>query len=129
MVSAARHELGPALRIWRARPLAAGRWTLDGRLTKGFGPTSFTAEPARWYEGHCFPHFHDGIDIAATLGTPVRAIATGRVVLAGRMSDGAIVVEIEHSQDVISLYEHLNATLSVRGGDSVSPARSWAWSG
>ena len=30
------------------------------------------------------------------LGTPVRAVAAGRVVLAGRVSDGAIFVEIEH---------------------------------
>ncbi len=95
------------------------RWPLDGRLTQGFGPTAFTAEPARCYEGHCYAHFHDGIDIAAALGTPVRAIATGRVVLAGRVSDGAIVVEIEHGAGVISLYGHLNPTLSVRDGDSV----------
>ena len=94
-------------------------WPLDGRLTQGFGPTDFTAEPARCYEGHCYAHFHDGIDIAAPLGTPVRAIATGRVVLAGRVSDGAVVVEIEHGAGVISLYGHLNPTLSVRDGDSV----------
>jgi len=95
------------------------RWPLDGRLTQGFGPTDFTGEPARCYEGHCYAHFHDGIDIAAALGTPIWAIATGRVVLAGRVSDGAVVVEIEHGAGVISLYGHLNPKLSVREGDSV----------
>lgn len=95
------------------------RWPLDGPLSQTFGPTDFTAEPARCYHGHCYAHFHDGIDIAAALGTPVRAVATGRVVLAGQLSDGAVVVEIEHGPDVISLYGHLNPTLAVRAGDSV----------
>lgn len=94
-------------------------WPVTGTISQGFGPTTFTAEPARCYLGHCYPHFHDGIDIAAPLGTPVRAIATGRVVLAGRLSDGAVVVEIEHSPDVISLYGHLQPTLAVHEGDSV----------
>jgi hypothetical protein len=94
-------------------------WPVTGTISQGFGPTTFTAEPAGCYLGHCYPHFHDGIDIAAPLGTPVRAIATGRVVLAGRLSDGAVVVEIEHSPDVISLYGHLQPTLAVREGDSV----------
>jgi murein DD-endopeptidase MepM/ murein hydrolase activator NlpD len=94
-------------------------WPVTGTISQGFGPTTFSAEPARCYLGHCYPHFHDGIDIAAPLGTPVRAIATGRVVLAGRLSDGAVVVEIEHSPDVISLYGHLQPTLAVHEGDSV----------
>jgi murein DD-endopeptidase MepM/ murein hydrolase activator NlpD len=94
-------------------------WPLVGTITQGFGPTTFTAEPPRCYEGHCYAHFHDGLDIAAPLGTPVRAIAAGRVVLAGRLSDGAVVVEIEHSPDVLSLYGHLQVTLAVHLGDSV----------
>ena len=94
-------------------------WPVSGPISQGFGPTTFTAEPPRCYEGHCYPHFHDGIDIVAQLGTPVRAVATGRVVLAGRLSDGAVVVEIEHSPDVISLYGHLQPTLAVHDGDSV----------
>ncbi len=94
-------------------------WPLDGRLTQGFGPTDFAAEPPRCFEGHCYAHFHDGIDIAGALGSPVRAVATGRVVLAGRLSDGAVVVEIEHSPGVLSLYGHLEPTLRVRVGDSV----------
>jgi murein DD-endopeptidase MepM/ murein hydrolase activator NlpD len=98
---------------------ALARWPLDGPITQGFGPTDFSAEPPRCFDGHCYAHFHDGIDIAAALGTPVRAVATGRVTLAGRLSDGAVVVEIEHSPDVMSLYGHLNPTLSVREGDSV----------
>jgi Peptidase family M23/Transglycosylase SLT domain len=94
-------------------------WPLDGRITQGFGPTSFALEPARCYEGHCYPHFHIGIDIGGSLGTPVRAIAAGQVTIAGRVSDGGIVVEIEHRPDVFSLYGHLEPELAVHVGESV----------
>jgi murein DD-endopeptidase MepM/ murein hydrolase activator NlpD len=36
------------------------------------------------------------------------------------MSDGAVVVEIEHSPDVVSRYGHLQPDLRVRVGQSVS---------
>jgi hypothetical protein len=94
-------------------------WPLDGRLTQGFGPTDFALEPARCYEGHCYAHFHDGIDIGAPLDTPVRAIAAGQVTIAGRMSDGGVIVEIEHRPGVFSLYGHLQPEPAVRIGDSV----------
>jgi hypothetical protein len=96
-------------------------WPVDGgRISQGFGPTSFTGEPARCSEGQCYDHFHDGLDIAAPLGTPVQAIAAGRVTVAGRMSDGAVVVEIEHAKGVFSRYGHLQPSLRVRVGQSVA---------
>ncbi|MCZ7538171.1 MAG: M23 family metallopeptidase [Acidimicrobiia bacterium] len=75
-----------------------------GRISQGFGPTSFALEPAGCFEGRCYPHFHDGIDIAAPLGTPVLTIAAGRVTIAGRVSDGAVIVEVEHSPGLVSRY-------------------------
>jgi hypothetical protein len=96
-------------------------WPVNGgRISQGFGPTSFAVEPAGCFEGKCYDHFHDGIDIAAPLGTPVRAIAAGRVTIAGRMSDGAVVVEIEHRRGVFSRCGHLEPELRVRLGQSVS---------
>ena len=96
-------------------------WPVEGGwISQGFGPTSFTLEPAGCFEGKCYAHFHDGIDIAAPLGTPVRAIAAGRVTIAGRISDGAVVVEIEHSPGVLSRYGHLEPGPAVRVGESVS---------
>jgi hypothetical protein len=94
-------------------------WPLDGNITQGFGPTSVTLEPPLVYEGKSYPHFHPGIDIAAPLGTPVRAVAAGRVVFAGRDSSGAVVVEIEHLPNVISLYGHLQDPPAVKVGDAV----------
>lgn len=94
-------------------------WPLDGPITQGFGPTDFSLEPPRCYEGTCYAHFHTGIDIAAPLGTPVRAVAVGQVTVAGRLSDGAVVVEIEHQPDVFSLYGHFQPDLAVHVGESV----------
>jgi murein DD-endopeptidase MepM/ murein hydrolase activator NlpD len=96
-------------------------WPVEGGwISQGFGPTSFALAPAACFEGVCYPHFHDGIDIAAPLGTPVRAIAAGRVTIAGRMSDGAVIVEIEHAPGVVSRYGHLQPELPVRVGQWVS---------
>jgi len=96
-------------------------WPVDGgRITQGFGPTSFALEPQLCFEGKCYAHFHDGMDIAAPRGTAVRAIAAGRVTIAGRMPDGAVVVEIEHSRNVVSRYGHLEPGPAVRVGESVS---------
>jgi murein DD-endopeptidase MepM/ murein hydrolase activator NlpD len=94
-------------------------WPADGRISQRFGPTSFTGEPALCYEGTCYAHFHDGLDIAAPVGTPVVAIAAGRVTLAGRVADGAVVVMIDHGNRVSTLYGHLEPALAVRDGDAV----------
>jgi murein DD-endopeptidase MepM/ murein hydrolase activator NlpD len=94
-------------------------WPLTGSITQGFGPTSVTLEPPLVYEGKYYPHFHTGIDVAAPLGTPVRAMAAGQVVFAGRDSSGAVVVEIEHLPNVISLYGHLEDPSAVKVGDAV----------
>lgn len=78
-------------------------WPIEGgRISQGFGPTTFTGEPRLCYQG--YEHFQDGLDLAAAIGTLVRAIASGRVTIAGRLSDGAVVVEIEHSPGVRSRY-------------------------
>jgi len=76
-----------------------------GRLTSGFG--------ARW------GRLHAGIDIAAPLGTPVRAIAAGEVTFAGEIGDGAVVVEITHAPGVTSAYAHLEPGPPVAEGDFV----------
>jgi murein DD-endopeptidase MepM/ murein hydrolase activator NlpD len=95
-------------------------WPADGRISQRFGPTSITAEPPLCYEGTCYAHFHDGLDIAAPIGTPVVAIAAGRVILAGRVPDGAVVVMIDHGERVETLYGHLEPALAVSKGDQVA---------
>ena len=79
-------------------------WPMPGTLTQEFGCTGFIWEPPL---GSC-AHFHNGIDIANTMYTPIRAAGHGRVVYAGPLSDGAWVVIIAHSQQLVSLYGHLD---------------------
>ena len=128
LVLAAAIGLGALLGgVWAAAAVAgqgqlgagATVWPVDGVLTQGFGPTSVVLEPPRCYRGICYAHFHDGIDLAAPLGTPVRAMAPGRVELAGRVADGAVDVMIDHGAGVLTLYGHLQPALAVVVGQAV----------
>jgi murein DD-endopeptidase MepM/ murein hydrolase activator NlpD len=103
---------------------ANGAWITpaQGYLSQGFGRTSYWGEPARVYGGVYYRHFHDGIDIAAQMYSPVVAAAPGRVVWVGHLPDGAMVVLIAHIGGLVSLYAHLDDRIApppVSAGDEV----------
>jgi len=79
-------------------------WPIAGVVTQEFGCTGFWAEPPL---GNC-AHFHTGIDIADPMYTPIHAAGAGRVVYEGPLSDGAWVVIIAHSAELVTLYGHLD---------------------
>jgi len=89
------------------------------QITQDFGPTSETLEPAATVDGVTYAHYHNGIDLAAPLGTPVLAAASGTVTFAGAQSDGAVVVKIKHDDGYSTLYGHLDPSLSVVVGQHV----------
>lgn len=62
--------------------------------------------------------FHQGIDIAAQKGTPVRASARGKVIGVGKHPRLGNYVKIEHENGVTSQYGHLKQA-AVRGGQAV----------
>ena len=99
-------------------------WPLHGPISQVFGPTDFELQPPLWYRGRWYEHFHAGLDIAAPVGTPVVALAAGVVTFAGTIADGAVVVEIEHAQDVTSTYAHLEPELVVRAGQTVTAGQT-----
>lgn len=68
---------------------------------------------------------HDGIDLAAPRGTPVRAAAPGIVLFAGQQPGYGHIVLIEHANGLITLYAH-NATLTVKTGDVIKPRQQVA---
>ncbi len=97
-------------------------WPVAGVVSQEFGPSALTLEPPATYRGVSYPHFHDAIDIAAPLGSPVVAAARGRVAFVGHIAGGAMVVILAHEDGLVSLYVHLDDTLApppVRAGDAV----------
>jgi hypothetical protein len=60
--------------------------------------------------------FHDGIDFAVPIGTPVMAIASGRIIYQGWLAGYGNAVVIDHGSGYSSLYGHLNGFLGRPGG-------------
>lgn len=91
-------------------------WPVDGPVIRGFDPPDSP-----------FGSGHRGIDIAVTVGTPVRAAAGGIVTFAGPVG-GRLFVTVDHGGGLESTYSFLDA-VSVRKGDVVSQGETIARSG
>jgi murein DD-endopeptidase MepM/ murein hydrolase activator NlpD len=79
-------------------------WPVNGVVTSGFG----------WRWGR----MHEGIDIAAPTGTPIRAAAGGSIIFAGYMGGYGNLVVIDHGNGLSTAYAHQSAIYI--GGGSVS---------
>jgi len=62
--------------------------------------------------------FHDGVDIAAPLGTPIRAIASGEVIYSDQLRGYGNIVIVRHTEGLVSVYAHNESNL-VREGQRV----------
>ncbi len=81
-------------------------WPVEhGVLSAGFGMREGT--------------MHDGVDIAAPLGTPIHAADAGTVIFAGRLRGYGKVVIIRHDDHYVTIYGH-DASNLVHEGDSVA---------
>jgi murein DD-endopeptidase MepM/ murein hydrolase activator NlpD len=104
-------------------------WPISGPVTQEFGCTGFPWEPPL---GSC-AHFHNGIDIADPMDTPIHAAGDGRVVFAGPLSDGAWVVMIAHSTHLVTWYAHVDDrrghTIPVKVGQWVTAGQVIAYVG
>ena len=103
-------------------------WPMAGDLTQNFGCTGVVWEPPK---GSC-PHFHNGIDLVAPYGTPVKASGDGVVVYIGwNYADGpdpAWIVIIAHSDALQTWYAHMQPRYpgGLHAGSAVAAARSSA---
>lgn len=87
---------------------AGKQWVrpVDGTISSGFGKRN---------SGR-----HEGVDILAKRGTPVRAAAYGLVIYAGDGMRGyGNVVVLDHGEEVTTLYGHLYR-IQVKSGDAVA---------
>jgi len=73
-------------------------------IIQKFGPTAFALEPP--YDGYL--HFHTGVDILATYGTPIVAAAGGMVTDVGPAGDFGIRVEVTDSYGLVEIYAHMS---------------------
>lgn len=64
-------------------------------------------------------HIHTGVDLAAVLGTPVRAAAAGVAEVRLSATGYGLHVVVDHGGGLSSLYAHLSA-VAVGDGDTVS---------
>jgi septal ring factor EnvC (AmiA/AmiB activator) len=80
-------------------------WPVDGRVVYNFGRTTLpSGGVVRW----------NGIGIAATEGTPVKAVENGRVELVQRLGTYGLTVVLQHGNGYRSLYMQLDsATVTV----------------
>ena len=71
---------------------------------------------------------HYAVDIAVAVGTPVRAVGDGYVVLADWMQDGGFTLAVQHANGFVSVYKH-NEQLLKQVGDRVRSQETVAVSG
>jgi murein DD-endopeptidase MepM/ murein hydrolase activator NlpD len=99
-----------------ARATGSWTWPVTGAVIRGFDP------PASPYGSG-----HRGIDIAAPVGTIVRAPATGVITFAGNVG-GHLFVTIDHGGGLLSTCSFLSALLAHKG-DLVAQGQGIALSG
>lgn len=80
------------------------QWPLRGVLYARFGRKGKTP--------------HDGIDLSAPAGTPVRTAGEGTVLFAGPQQGYGLLVIVEHNRGLVTVYAH-NRDLRVRTGQGL----------
>lgn len=85
-------------------------WPVQGKLTSGYGYRRSPISRKR--------KIHRGIDVAAARGTPVYAVAPGKVETARYSSGYGRILVLDHGYGVKTRYAH-NSSLLVRQGERV----------
>ncbi len=107
-------------------------WPMAGTVTQEFGCTGFSWEPRY---GNC-AHYHNGIDVASAMYTPIRAAGPGVVLFAGPnpydAAPKAWIVIIAHSSNLLTWYAHIDNKAHpprVKAGDHVVKGEVIAYEG
>ena len=88
----------------------------------------FTPIKGEITQGFNFEENHFAIDIAADIGTPVKAVLDGKILFSEWSVDTGHVIIIDHGDNVISVYKHNSKTLKEQN-DFVQTGEVIAYSG
>jgi murein DD-endopeptidase MepM/ murein hydrolase activator NlpD len=98
--------IAPARHAYAATAPARHKWMLPFWPTFGVVSSVFGPRDGRQ---------HEGIDIAAEEGTPIRAVKSGRVVFAGERGAYGNAVIIDHGRGLRTLYAHASEVTVEKG--------------
>jgi len=88
------------------QPTRIFAWPIEqGVISSGFGIRNGT--------------MHDGVDIAAPVGTPIHAAESGIVIYSGRLRGYGNVIIVRHDDHYVTVYAH-DSTNLVREGETVA---------
>jgi murein DD-endopeptidase MepM/ murein hydrolase activator NlpD len=126
-VSASLARLANDVNASEARLKALETLLLDRRLTDAVTPAGWPAQGGFVSSGfgqRADPFtgniaFHEGVDIASRLGSPIHAMADGVVSFAGEKPQYGRIVEITHGRGLTTRYAH-TLSLLVKVGDKVN---------
>lgn len=90
-----------AASVFRALPIGQLEWPVVGRISSAYGIRD--GKP------------HEGIDIAAGYGAPIKAAMEGRVVFAGPRGTYGLTVILDHGDGLRTLYAHSSEILVSEG--------------
>ncbi len=106
-------ELQKAAAAQAARPAAATgaaivASALGGARAAGTGGIQILAGPVTSGFGGRWGAFHEGLDIAAPIGTPIHVPLAGTVISSGPASGFGLWVRVQHADGTITVYGHIN---------------------
>ena len=101
-------------RFWNTPPrvprgtLVEMSWPVDGAVTSVFGWRVAPTEKGQ--------RLHEGIDISAEMGTPIKSVADGTVIIVRESPSYGKMLEIDHGSGWQSVYAHCSEILVKPGG-------------
>ncbi|MGI5845876.1 MAG: peptidoglycan DD-metalloendopeptidase family protein [Alphaproteobacteria bacterium] len=105
-------ELANKIELWQGLSRAAAALPIGAPVTNAT-ITSRYGEREHPLDGKIKPH--TGIDFAGKIGTPLYAVAPGKVIFVGDKNGYGKVVEIDHGMGFTTLYAHLSKFRTQRG--------------
>ncbi len=104
-----------------ARPTGGGSPSASGLIWPVLGPVT-SPFGVRW------GRMHEGIDIAAPVGTAIRAAAGGTVIHAGWLGGYGNLVIIDHGNGIATAYGH-QSSVAVGSGQAVAQGQTIGYVG